>query len=344
MPTEGPGFPGSLAVVGAGAWGTTLACIWGRLGIPVRLWARRPEHAARMAAERENRDRLPGVALPERVTPTGDMAEAVAEAGVVLVVVPSAHMREVARQLAPSLAPDTSVISATKGLDPETGQRMSQVLAAQIDGEAARVMALSGPNLSAEIAAGKPAVSVLAGPAPGRVQACQEALGTPLFRLYASYDILGVELCGALKNVLAIAAGFSDGLELGANARAALITRGLIEMGRLGTRMGAERATFWGAAGVGDVLATCTSPLSRNYLVGLRLARGETMADVRSSHPGVAEGIPTTAVAHALARDLGVEAPITSALYEVLFGGRPPRDAVRDLMTRRWRAELEEWQ
>jgi glycerol-3-phosphate dehydrogenase (NAD(P)+) len=336
--------PGPLAVIGAGAWGTTLACLWGREGAPVRLWARRPELAAQIAEARENRDRLPGVSLPDSVAPTGDLGEAVEGAGVVVVVAPSAHVREVGALLARHVAPETTVISATKGLEAGTGQRMSEVLREQLGGEAGRLLALSGPNLSAEIAAGKPAVSVLAGSDHARVEDCQGRLSTPLFRLYASYDILGVELCGALKNVLAIAAGFSDGLGLGANARAALITRGLAEIGRLGTRLGAERATFWGAAGVGDILATCTSPLSRNYQVGLRLARGESMADVQRSHPGVAEGIPTTSVAHALARQMGVEAPITAALDELLFEGRVPADAVHELMTRRWRAEVEEWQ
>jgi glycerol-3-phosphate dehydrogenase (NAD(P)+) len=335
---------GPLAVIGAGAWGTTLACLWGREGTPVRLWARRPELAAQMARTRENPARLPGVRLPDNVAPTAGPEEALEEAGVVVVAVPSGHLREIVASLARHLGPAVTVISATKGLEPGTGQRMSQVLGEELGGDAGRLLALSGPNLSAEIAGGKPAVSVLAGCDHERVEDCQGRLSTALFRLYASYDILGVELCGALKNVLAIAAGFCDGLELGANARAALITRGLAEMGRLGTRLGAERATFWGAAGVGDILATCTSPLSRNYLVGLRLARGETMADVQRSHPGVAEGIPTTSVAHALAQRMGVQAPITAALDEVLFAGRAPADAVRDLMTRRWRAEVEDWQ
>jgi glycerol-3-phosphate dehydrogenase (NAD(P)+) len=336
--------PGPVAVIGAGAWGTTLACLWGRTGVPVRLWARRPDLAARIAETRENPERLAGVGLPPQVAPTADLAEAAQGVGIVVVAVPSAHVRAVAAGLAGHVPAEATIISATKGLEPDSGQRMSEVLREELGVEAGQLVALSGPNLSAEIAAGRPAVSVLAGSSQARVESCQERLCTPLFRLYASYDILGVELCGALKNVLAIAAGFSDGLDLGSNARAALITRGLAEMGRLGTRLGAERATFWGVAGVGDILATCTSPLSRNYLLGLRLARGETMHDVQRSHPGVAEGIPTTSVAHGLARRMGVEAPITAALYEVLFEGRVPADAVHDLMTRRWRAEVEEWQ
>jgi glycerol-3-phosphate dehydrogenase (NAD(P)+) len=331
------------AVIGAGAWGTTLAWLMGGQGRPVTLWAR-PEQAAAIARDRENRLRLPGVRLPDAVAVCGDLPGAVAGADLIIVAVPSEHLRATVRGLRGCLGPGTVIMSATKGLEVATGKRMSEVLVEELEVEPSRVVALSGPNLSGEIVAGQPAVSAVAGRDEAVVQRCQKFVGTPLFRIYANYDILGVETCGALKNVLALAAGVSDGLGFGANARAALVTRGLAEMGRVGTALGALRATFWGVAGIGDVLATCNSRLSRNWQAGYRLAQGEGLQSITGGGAPVVEGVPTTAAARALADRLGVDAPITGALYQVLFEGHAPRDAVRDLMARPERAEAEGWQ
>lgn len=333
-----------VAVIGAGAWGTALAWLIGGRGHEVRLWARRPEHAAEMAAARENAQRLPGTLLPDAVTPTADGRAALADAGMVVTVVPSEHLREVLRQLAPHIPPDACIVSATKGLELDTGKRMSQVLMEETGFPAAQVLALSGPNLSGEIVQGMPATAVVAGIDQQTVASCQAFLSTRLFRIYTNCDILGVEICGALKNVIALAAGICDGLGFGANVRAALITRGLTEMGRIGTRMGAQRATFWGVAGVGDLIATCHSPLSRNFQVGQRLGRGQSLQQALDELQSVAEGVPTTSAVRQLAGMLGVDAPITAALHEVLFGGVSPMQALDGLMTRQWRSETEDWQ
>jgi glycerol-3-phosphate dehydrogenase (NAD(P)+) len=341
--SEGTAAFTQAAVIGAGAWGTTLAWLMGGQGRPVSLWAR-PQQAAALARDRENRLRLPGVKLPESVRVCADLPEAVCAADLVIVAVPSEHLRTTVRGLGGALAPGAVVMSATKGLETATGKRMSEVLVDELGLERSHVVALSGPNLSAEIAAGQPAVSAVAGCDETVVGRCQKFVGTPLFRIYANYDILGVETCGALKNVLALGAGVSDGLGFGANARAALVTRGLAEMGRVGTAMGALRATFWGVAGIGDVLATCNSRLSRNWQAGNRLAQGEELESIIGGDAPVVEGVPTTAAARELAGRLGVDAPITAALHEVLFEGRAPQDAVRELMARPGRAEAESWQ
>ncbi len=332
------------AVIGAGAWGTTLAWLIAGRGHPVCLWARDPARAAAMQAERQNHLRLPGTVFPELLSATGDLAEALAGASFAVFAVPSEHLRRVARLAGRHVAAGTLLISATKGLEIGSGKCMTEILVEETGLEPGQVMALSGPNLSGEIAAGAPAVSVIAGTTEDCVLAAQAFLSTPLFRVYANYDILGVQVCGALKNVIAIAAGVCDGLGYGANAKAALVTRGLAEIGRLGTRLGAQRATFWGVAGVGDLLATCNSSLSRNWQVGQSLAAGQAVVTPGSPADPVAEGIPTTVATRELALRVGVEVPITQALYEVLFEGRRPSDAVHELMTRRWRAELEDWQ
>lgn len=333
-----------IAVIGAGAWGTALAWLIAGQGHPVRLWARREEQAVAIEEDRENRLRLPGAKLPENIHVTADLAAAVEDITHAIVATPSAHVREVARRIAPHRPDSALLISATKGLEIETAKRMSEVLIEETGAGREQVLALSGPNLSGEIVAGMPAVSVIAGAGREELRTCQALLATPLFRIYANCDILGVEICGALKNVIAIAAGVCDGLGYGANAKAALVTRGLAEIGRLGTTLGAARSTFWGVAGVGDVLATCNSHLSRNWQVGHRLGRGESIAAINRTQSAIAEGISTTAAACDLARNAQVDAPITFALYEVLFEGASPEAAVGELMTRRSREETEEWQ
>lgn len=329
----------SVAVLGAGAWGTTLAWMLGREGRAVALWARRPEFAAELARTRENAEYLPGTPLPETVTVTGDLASALAGARQIVVALPSHGLREVTVAAAGSVAPGALVICATKGLERPSGLRMSQVLGETLGGRGVRLVALSGPNLSGEIAQGMPAVSVAAAAEVEAAREAQELLSNRLFRVYTNSDIIGVELCGAMKNVIAIGAGISDGMGFGANAKAALLTRGMAEIARLGLKLGARAATFGGIAGIGDLMATCSSALSRNYTVGHRLGQGEAPDAIRQSLHNVAEGIFTTAAAHEIARAVEVEAPITAAVYRVLYEGSSPPEEVRGLMARRWRAE-----
>jgi glycerol-3-phosphate dehydrogenase (NAD(P)+) len=312
-----------------------------REGRRVTLWARRPEFAGQLAADRENRDYLPGTAFPEPMAVTGDLAAALTGAQQVVVAIPSHGLREVAVRVAPHLQPGCLVICATKGLERSTGWRMSQVLRETLGLQEPRLVALSGPNLSGEIARGMPAVSVAASDRADAARAAQELLSNSLFRVYTNSDIVGVELCGAMKNVIALGAGISDGLGYGANAKAALLTRGMAEISRLGLCLGARQATFSGIAGIGDLMATCSSPLSRNWTVGYRLGQGESPEAIRHSMHSVAEGIFTTAAAREQARAAGVETPITEGVYRVLYASSPPSEEVRTLMARRWRAEEE---
>ena len=330
-----------VAVVGAGAWGTALTWMLGGKGLPVCLWARRSELAAEITARRENTAYLPGTTVPDSVTATADMALALENARTVVIALPSHALRAVVRTMAPHLASGRLLICATKGIERETTARMSEILYEELAALAPVVVALSGPNLSAEIAGGTPAVSVVASADHEAARQAQQLLANPLFRVYTNSDIMGVELCGALKNVIAIAAGISDGLGFGDNAKAALITRGLAEIRRLGLRLGACAETFSGIAGMGDLIATCNSPLSRNWTVGSRLAQGEAYESILQSMHQVAEGVYTTEAAVDMAGRYGVETPIAETLYRVLYQGLSPGDGVRELMARRWRAEEE---
>jgi len=333
-----------VAIIGAGAWGTTLAWMLGRQGQAVALWVRRPDLAEQIQRERKNHQYRPEVALPQSVTVTAVMSEAVDKAAIVIVAVPSHGFREVIRQASDYLEANTIVVSATKGLERGSGRRMSEILAKELSAvDSYATVALSGPNLSEEISKGMPAVTVSASENHQAAARIQALLGSPAFRVYRNYDIIGVELCGALKNIIAIGAGISDGLGYGDNAKAALITRGLTEMARLGVRLGAAPATFWGIAGVGDVVATCHSRLSRNWQVGWRLARGESLAEIQGSTRSVAEGIYTTIAAKQLSERAAVATPITGAVYKVLFEGTSPAEAVEELMSRPDKAEMEEW-
>ncbi len=329
-----------VAVIGAGAWGTTLAWMLSQQGGQLTLWARRPQLAEQIQKQRHNEPYLPAVSLPSSVTVTADMATAVSDAEVVIVAVPSHGFREVMRQAAEYVMPEAVVVSATKGLERDSGMRMSEILAEEL-GDDYIVVALSGPNLSGEIIKGIPTVSVAASENHPAAAQIQRLLGSPRFRVYRNYDIIGVELCGALKNIIAIGAGISDGLGYGANTKAALITRGLAEIARLGVQLGAQLATFWGIAGVGDVVATCNSKLSRNWQAGRRLAAGESLEQIQTSTRSVAEGIYTTAAACQLGRRYDVEMPITEALHQVLFEGGDVAGAVQELMTRPEKLETE---
>ncbi len=338
-------WTGPVAVIGAGAWGTTLSRMLAERGIPVRLWAVSRELALEIEENRENVSYLPGFKLPDGVR-ISSQGEAVLDgARAIIWVVPSQWLREVAQALAHLVPADVLQICATKGIERETGMRMSQVLSEELGGgdpeaHQGTLVALSGPNLSREINEGNPALSVAASASDERAREAQRLLSSPLFRVYRNPDIVGVELCGALKNVIAIASGMSDGLGYGANARAALITRGLAEMRRLGVALGAHPQTFAGIAGMGDLVTTCTSRLSRNYSTGMRLARGESREQIQSSMRAVAEGIWTTQAEVELAEEMGVEVPIAQAVHSVLFGGVDAGAAAMALMQRAQRAEF----
>ncbi|MGH7266455.1 MAG: NAD(P)H-dependent glycerol-3-phosphate dehydrogenase [Candidatus Rokuibacteriota bacterium] len=329
----------TVAVVGAGAWGTALAVQAARAGHAPTLWVYERELLPLLRERRENPWYLPGVRLPDAVTPVGSLADAGAE--LVVVAVPSQVLRRVAVELASHLRPATRILSATKGLEEEGFARASEILTAATGADTARVAVLSGPTFALEVAEERPTAAVLASRDGSLARELQQALATPAFRLYTQSDVVGVELGGALKNVMAIAAGISDGLELGTNARAALLTRGLAEMTRLGVALGARAATFAGLAGMGDLVLTCTGQLSRNRRLGLALARGTSLAEWQGGTRSVAEGVPTTRAAMTLAQRVGVAMPIVGEVAAVLFGGKPPREALTSLLAREARPEEE---
>ena len=321
-----------VAVVGTTSWGTTLAVLLARGGSEVALVARSVEEADRLEAARENERHRPGLAFPEGLVATADAA-AVARADLVVFAVPSASLRANLVRLAPAIAPAAAVLSAVKGIETDTGLRMSEVIGG-FGVAPERVLALSGPNFAGEIAAGLPAATVVAGAGAGRARWVQSLLNGPSFRVYTSEDVAGVELGGALKNVYAIACGLADGLGYGENAKAALITRGLAEMARLGVAAGAQARTFIGLAGIGDLVLSCESDLSRNRRLGLALAKGLGLEAALASIEGVVEGAVTARVVPELTRRFGVEMPICEGLHAVLYGGKAAAEAGRELMAR----------
>lgn len=327
-----------VAVIGSGAWGTTLAILVARAE-PVTLLCHSAETATRLHTERRNERRLPGVDLPERLHPTADPL-ALGGAELVIVAVPSSHLREAMVRFGPAIPRAADVLSVVKGLEPGTLLRMTQLIADAGGIEPSRVAALSGPNLALEIARGLPASAVVAATDPALAERIVDRLGRREFRLYTNTDVLGVELCGALKNVIAIAAGAADGLGFGDNGKAGLMTRGLAEMMRVGIAAGANPLTFAGLAGIGDVIATCGSRLSRNHRLGEELAKGRTWADIEASLPGVAEGAYTVDAALALADRLGVEMPIAREVHNALFEGKSVQRCLVDLLARESKDEL----
>jgi glycerol-3-phosphate dehydrogenase (NAD(P)+) len=329
--TRGPAIA-RIAVVGTTAWGTTLAALSARSGNEVLLLARSPVEAETLDRDRENRRRRPGLRLPDAVHVSADVAALRGQAMIVLAV-PAASLAWNFEQVLPHIDGEASLLSATKGIEPESGHRMSEVIAAA-GLDAARILVISGPNFSAEIAAGLPAATVIAGRDPGRASEAQAMLMSPAFRVYTSDDVAGVELGGALKNIVAIACGISDGLGSGQNAKAALMTRALAEMTRLGLACGARPFTFLGLAGMGDLIATCESDLSRNRRLGLALAAGKSLEEALAGIEGVVEGIGTTKAARLLARARSVDMPIAEELYAVLFEGKSPLASLQDLMQR----------
>jgi glycerol-3-phosphate dehydrogenase (NAD(P)+) len=331
----------AIGVIGSGAWGTTLALLLANKGLEVTLWEHQPERAAATQQSRENTLFLPGFHLPDNLRVTSDIAQATLDKQLVLFVTPSQRMRENARLLAPYLGPDTLCVSCSKGIEIGSLKRMTEVIKEVIPSTAHRIAALSGPNISFEIALGKPTAAVVAASNEETAVRIRDLVSTPLFRAYTSTDVIGVELGGALKNIIAIGAGFNEGMRYGENAKAAFITRALAEIARLGIAAGAHPLTFIGLAGIGDLIATCASPLSRNQQLGRRLAAGEKLEDILASTHSVAEGIYTTKAALQLAKRYNVELPITLQLSMVLFEGLDPHKAVPELMMRDPKSEME---
>lgn len=328
-----------VGVIGAGAWGTTLAILLANAERPVSLWAHTNEAAERLAHARVNERYLPGVSFPPNVRVVTDEAYLGEPHRFYLLAVPSSHVRSTLRRLAGLLDPDAPILSVVKGIEEGTHLRMSEVIAHELPGR--RVAALSGPNLAREIAAGKPAGSVVAsGDAPLAAELAS-VLSSDRFRVYTNPDVVGVELCGAMKNVVAMAAGMVDGLRLGDSAKAGIITRGLAEMTRLGVAAGAHPLTFAGLAGVGDLIATCMSPLSRNRRCGELIASGVPWPEAGEQLSGVAEGVATVTGALELAAAHGVELPIAEQVRAVVFEHRPPPAAVAELMSRTPKDELD---
>ena len=331
----------TVAVVGAGAWGTTLAAILGKRE-PVLLVTHRQEIADEINATHRNEKRLPGIDLPEVLVATADPGALAEVSDLVIFAVPSSHLRSVAATVGPRIPATADVLSVVKGLENGSLLRMSGVIADASGIEAGRIAALSGPNLASEIAQGLPASAVVAAPDTELAARVAERLGRREFRLYVNPDILGVELCGALKNVIAIAAGAADGLGFGDNGKAGLMTRGLAEMIRLGAAAGANRLTFAGLAGIGDVIATCGSRLSRNHRLGEELAKGRSWAEIEATLPGVAEGAYTVDAALALAERYDVEMPIAREVHNALFEGKSVQRCLIDLLSRESKDELQD--
>jgi len=331
-----------IAVIGAGAWGTALARLLAEHGQRVLLWTWLPDHAEAMRGDRENREFFRGFPLSDAIVPTSDMPEALGDASLVLLVVPTHAYRETLEKMKPWLAPNVPLVSAGKGIENKTLMLMSEVVIDVLGPQAEQSSTfLSGPSFAKEVAQGIPTNVVVASSNDELCQAVQHRLATDRFRVYASDDPVGVEVGGALKNVIAIAAGACDGLGFGHNTRAALITRGLAELTRLAVAKGGNVLTLAGLAGMGDLVLTCTGELSRNRTVGFELGRGKALDEVLSSLGHVAEGVGTAKSAYHLARELDVELPICFEVYRVLYEGKAPLDGVRDVLTRPLKKEWE---
>jgi glycerol-3-phosphate dehydrogenase (NAD(P)+) len=333
-----------IAVIGAGAWGTSLSIVLGRKGTHrIRLWAHEPEVRDSISSRRINELFLPGQAIPDRVSATDSLEEALRGAEMVVSVMPSQHCRTLFQKMRPSLKPNVLFVSATKGLEEGTLLRMTEVISGVVGSQGGfepRIGALSGPTFAKEVARGDPTAITIASRDRELAEAVQREIGDPCFRVYTNSDVAGVELGGALKNIIAIAAGVCDGLGLGHNSIAALITRGLAEITRLVVACGGRQETMAGLAGIGDLVLTCTGGLSRNRSVGVELGRGHKLADiVAAMHGMVAEGVFCTHAAVELARAREVEMPITAEMDAILNHGKSPRDAIHNLMTRSAKSE-----
>ncbi|GGJ10256.1 glycerol-3-phosphate dehydrogenase [NAD(P)+] [Alicyclobacillus cellulosilyticus] len=331
-----------IAVLGAGSWGTAIATLLSRNGHDVRLWGRQSAAVDDINFRHENHRYLPGVRLPDQLLATTDLAWALAGAQTVFFVVPSTAMREVSRQAARFIPADALLVHAVKGFDVASGQRMSEVLQEETGWDTRRMAVVSGPSHAEEVVRGYPTTVVVASVCQETAETVQDVLMSATFRVYTNPDVVGAELGGSLKNIIAIGVGIADGLGYGDNAKAALMTRGLAEIARLGIKMGASPWTFAGLAGVGDLIVTCTSRHSRNFRAGRLLASGLSLADAMNEVGMAVEGVPATKVAVALAARHEVDMPITQATYDVLFGGKSPQDAVKELMGRPRAHEVED--
>ncbi len=345
-PTAMTTTPEHIAIVGDGAMATVFALLADSKGLGVTVWGANPDHVAELIQTRENRRYLPGYPLPPRVRLTATDREAFADADLVVSAVPTQYVRSVWTRLAPHLPPAVPVVSVAKGIENETLLRPTQIIADVLSGltddpdrPARPLAAVSGPSVAVELARCLPATVCAASDDEPLAATVQQAFTTHWFRIYTNRDLLGVELAGATKNVIALAAGILDGLQAGTNAKSALLARGLAEITRLGLAMGASQETFFGLTGVGDLATTCFSPTGRNRTCGEQLGRGRKLQDVLEQIPGVVEGVPTTRAVVALARKYRVEMPITAAVYRVLFEALDPIEAIGQLMARQLKPE-----
>ena len=330
-----------IAIIGTTTWGITLGMVLARKGLEVRLWARTEQEAAELRSAGPNPPLLPGITFPSQLSITSSLSEALAGVDAIILAVPSQTMRWNIKLVTGYLKKSMLVISAAKGLEIDSGKRMSQVIAEEIDPRFwSNICVLSGPNLSREILRNSPAASVVAAGVDAVAQKAQKLLTTPNFCVYTNSDVTGVELGGALKNIIALGAGMADGLGYGDNAKAALITRGLTEISALGVALGASPLTFSGLAGLGDLVTTCASPLSRNHYVGVELTKGRPLKEISDTMNNVAEGITTTLVAWNLAQQLELEMPITENIYLVLYKDADPRQVLVELLGAEGRHEL----
>lgn len=327
-----------IAVLGGGAMATACAMLLNeRDDQTVSIWMRNAEHAAEMSSSRENKRLLPGVKIPQRIDVTSDIKQAIDGAEYLVIAIPSAFLRESLEKLAPALTENRPAISVVKGLEPETHQRPSEIITDVLGNRS--VIAVGGPSHAEEIARRLPASVVAACGDLSLAKKVQAMFATDRFRIYTSLDLIGVEIAGAVKNVIAIAAGICDGLGFGDNAKSALMTRGQVEMTRFGIHFGAEPDTFVGLAGIGDLITSCISPYGRNRLVGDRLGQGETLAEIVNSMDAVAEGVKTTQAVMELAENNGIDMPITQEIYRVLFENKSPLEATQTLMSRPFKQE-----
>ncbi|MCL2457929.1 MAG: NAD(P)-dependent glycerol-3-phosphate dehydrogenase [Desulfobulbus sp.] len=330
-----------IAMIGAGSWGTALALLLARKQVPVVLWDHDPTHVAQLAAERENKRYQPGHPFPAELQVADSLGEAVNQADCVVMVVPSHGFRAVYSAALPHMENGALVVSAIKGIEIESCMTMTQIMHANNTGKQLQFGVLSGPSFAAEVAERQPTAVTVAFADPKAAETVQRLFSTEYFRVYTSGDVIGLEISAAMKNVIAIAAGISDGLNYGLNTRAALITRGLAEITRMGAAMGGEPQTFAGLGGLGDLVLTCTGNLSRNRTVGLKLGSGLSLKQALSEMKMVAEGVKTTKSCYALASALGVEMPILEQMHQILYHGKRCQDAVVDLFQRDLKQEID---
>lgn len=330
-----------VAIIGTTSWGITLGLLLVKKGLEVRLWARTEREAGKLRKKGPDPDRFTDVTFPPQLIITSQVGEALGDVNAVIMAVPSPTMRQNISQVESHLTKSTLVVSASKGLETGSNKRMSQVISEEINPRfQSNVCVISGPNLAREIQQNLPAAAVVAAEDNAAARKAQKLLTTPKFCVFTNTDVIGVELGGALKNIIALGAGIADGLGYGDNAKAAFMTRGLTEITALGMALGANPLTFSGLAGLGDVIATCTSPLSRNHYVGAEMAKGRSLAEITDSMTEVAEGVNTTLVARNMAQQLGLEMPITEKIYQVLYENADPRQAATELMGGNVRHEL----